>query len=191
MLRHWFSLRNLRMPSTAWLSEMLTQLVEARDGAQMLVTHPDCHIRRHRDRLHITPKLDDLAGTRSGRRGVRQGSRARPSAGRAKPSMAFPAYGGVLHFEPPARAGLDPGLAACPETADRLPAGGERLKPAPTARRAASNIITRRCNVPAWERAPAGGQRAGAVAVCRRHRHGLPQLGSGPGRWMRLRWEAV
>jgi tRNA(Ile)-lysidine synthase len=57
MLRHWFALRGLRMPSTAWLVEMVTQLVEARPDAQLLVTHPDCHIRRHRDRLHITPKL--------------------------------------------------------------------------------------------------------------------------------------
>jgi tRNA(Ile)-lysidine synthase len=52
------------MPSTAWLAEMLTQLLEAKYDAQLLVTHPDCHVRRYRDRLHLTPKLADLEGTR-------------------------------------------------------------------------------------------------------------------------------
>ena len=64
LLRYWFATRSLRMPSTAWLAEMVTQLVEARHDAQLLVTHPDCHIRRHRDRLYITPKLGELAGLR-------------------------------------------------------------------------------------------------------------------------------
>ena len=33
LLRHWFATRSLRMPSTAWLGEMVTQLVEARQDA--------------------------------------------------------------------------------------------------------------------------------------------------------------
>ncbi len=41
LLRHWFHTRGLRMPSMAWLSEMLVQLLEARYDAQLLVTHPD------------------------------------------------------------------------------------------------------------------------------------------------------
>ncbi|WP_025917651.1 tRNA lysidine(34) synthetase TilS, partial [Herminiimonas sp. CN] len=58
LLRYWFGSRGVRMPSTAWLSEMLVQLLEAKDDAQLCVTHADCHIRRYRDRIFMTPKLD-------------------------------------------------------------------------------------------------------------------------------------
>src|SRR5471032_1558622 len=96
LLRHWFAVRGLRMPSADWLSEMLVQLLEARDGAQPLVTHPDCHVRRHRDRLHITPKLQDLEGTREDEFDKTPGTSFGWSG---ETEMAFPAYGGVLHFE--------------------------------------------------------------------------------------------
>jgi tRNA(Ile)-lysidine synthase len=51
MLRHWFHTRQLAMPSTAWLVEMVTQLIEARDDAQLLVTHPELLFIIHSDRL--------------------------------------------------------------------------------------------------------------------------------------------
>lgn len=151
MLRHWFALRGLRMPSTAWLTEMVTQLVEARVDAQLLVTHPDCHIRRYRDRLHITPKLAELAGQRDpDDEGVlvKEGERFRWNG---ESSLAFPAYGGVLHFDE-AEQGLDAGwLRAQPLQID-FRKGGERLKPAPNRPTRALKYHYQACDVPAWER---------------------------------------
>jgi tRNA(Ile)-lysidine synthase len=151
MLRHWFGLRALRMPSTAWLGEMVTQLVEARHDAQLLVTHPDCHIRRHRDRLYITPKLADLAGQRDpDDEGilVKEGERFRWNG---EASLAFPAYGGVLHFES-AGQGFEAGwLRAQPLLID-FRKGGERLKPAANRPTRPLKYHYQACDVPAWER---------------------------------------
>ena len=151
LLRHWFALRGLRMPSTAWLHEMLTQLVEARHDAQLLVTHPDCHIRRHRDRLHITPKLADLAGQRDpDDEGVlvKEGQQFRWDG---EAQLAFPDYGGILHIDP-----ADQGLSAAWLRAQPLQIdfrkGGERLKPAPNRPTRALKYHYQACNVPAWER---------------------------------------
>ena len=151
MVRHWFALRGLRMPSTAWLVEMVTQLIEARPDAQLLVTHPDCHIRRHRDRLHITPKLAELAGTRDpDDEGVivKEGE---AFVWRGETELAFPAYGGVLHIEA-TEEGLDPDwLRAQPLLID-FRKGGERLKPAHNRPTRALKYHYQACNVPAWER---------------------------------------
>jgi tRNA(Ile)-lysidine synthase len=38
LLRHWFSKRHLGMPSTAWLEQMVAQLLSAREDAQPLVS---------------------------------------------------------------------------------------------------------------------------------------------------------
>jgi tRNA(Ile)-lysidine synthase len=151
MLRHWFSTRALRMPSTAWLAEMVTQLVEARHDAQLLVTHPDCHIRRHRDRLYITPRLAELAGMRDpDDEGiiVKEGQQFRWNG---EAQIAFPAYGGSLHFEQ-AEEGIDPDwLRAQPLEID-FRKGGERLKPAANRPTRALKYHYQACNVPAWER---------------------------------------
>src|SRR3546814_9729317 len=48
MLRYWFGLRGVRMPSTSWLQEMRSQLLQAKHDALFCVTHADCTIRRHR-----------------------------------------------------------------------------------------------------------------------------------------------
>jgi len=151
LLRHWFGLRALRMPSTAWLAEMVSQLVEARSDAQLLVTHPDCHIRRHRDRLYITPKLADLAGQRDpDDEGVfvKEGELFRWNG---EASLAFPAYGGVLHFEP-AGQGFDAAwLREQPLQID-FRKGGERLKPAANRPTRPLKYHYQACDVPAWER---------------------------------------
>ncbi|HEX8609903.1 MAG TPA: tRNA lysidine(34) synthetase TilS [Telluria sp.] len=151
MLRHWFALRSLRMPSTAWLTEMVTQLVEARHDAQLLVTHPDCHIRRHRDRLYITPKLADLAGQRDpDDEGifVKEGERFTWSG---EASIAFPAYGGVLHFDQ-AEQGFDGAWLRAQALLIDFRKGGERLKPAANRPTRPLKYHYQACNVPAWER---------------------------------------
>ncbi|NHZ64644.1 tRNA lysidine(34) synthetase TilS [Massilia genomosp. 1] len=151
MLRYWFGLRSLRMPSTAWLTEMVTQLVEARHDAQLLVTHPDCHIRRHRDRLYITPKLADLAGQRDPDDAglfVKEGERF---TWNGEASMAFPAYGGVLHFDA-AGQGFDSAWLRAQALQIDFRKGGERLKPAANRPTRPLKYHYQACNVPAWER---------------------------------------
>ncbi len=149
LLRHWFGTRGLRMPSTAWLEQMLAQLLDARPDAQLLVTHPDCHVRRHRERLYLTPKLAELAGTRD------ESDDGRPGqlftwAGEA--ARDFPAYGGVLHFEP-VEHGLDPAWLRAHTLEIDFRKGGERLKLAANRSTKSLKYHYQALDVPAWERA--------------------------------------
>ena len=188
MLRHWFGLRALRMPSTAWLSEMVTQLVEARHDAQLLVTHPDCLIRRHRDRLYITPTLTALAGQRDpDDEGVfvKEGE---AFSWNGEASLAFPSYGGVLHFDQ-AGQGVDAAwLRAQPLMID-FRKGGERLKPAANRPTRPLKYHYQACNVPAWERerlpvVSSGKDLLFAAGIGMDCHH----FGSGDGPFIVLRW---
>ena len=190
MLRHWFALRALRMPSTAWLTEMVTQLVEARPDAQLLVTHPDCLIRRHRDRLYITPKLADLAGQRDpDDEGiiVREGERF---TWNGEASIAFPAYGGVLHFDQ-AEQGMDPAWLRTEQLTIDFRKGGERLKPAANRPTRPLKYHYQASDVPAWERerlpiVSTGKQLLYAAGIGMDCHH----VTSGAGAWIALRWES-
>lgn len=152
MLRHWFATRSLRMPSTAWLAEMVTQLVEARPDAQLLVTHPDCLVRRHRDRLYITPKLADLNGMRDpDDEGVfvKEGQRF---AWAGEASIDFPDYGGALHFDA-AGQGFDAAWLRAQKLVIDFRTGGERLKLAHNRPTRPLKYHYQAFDVPAWERA--------------------------------------
>ncbi|MGZ8321296.1 MAG: tRNA lysidine(34) synthetase TilS [Telluria sp.] len=152
LLRHWFSTRGLRMPSTAWLAEMTAQLVEARPDAQLLVTHPDCHIRRHRDRLYITPKLADLPGMRDPEDEgviVKEGQKFTWSG---EASIDFPDYGGTLHFDQ-AELGVDAAWLRAQGLQIDFRKGGERLKPAHNRPTRPLKYHYQAFDVPAWERA--------------------------------------
>jgi tRNA(Ile)-lysidine synthase len=177
LLRHWFATRGYSMPSTAWLAEMLTQLLEAKYDAQLLVTHPDCHVRRYRDRLHLTPKLAELEGTREDQFDDKPGT---GFVWNGETELAFPAYGGVLHFEP-AEEGLDPdGCAAT--TGDRIPPRRRKTQAGAEPPDAPGQIPLPGAEHPAWERGrlPVV-KNAQPLAVRGRHRHGLP-LAAGAGR---------
>ena len=156
LLRHWFGTRGLRMPSTAWLAEMLAQLLEARPDAQLLVTHPECHVRRHRDRLYLTPKLADLAGMRerddANIPGLEKAGQDFHWQGEA--SLAFPAYGGVLHFDPVGEGGQGIDIVWLKSqllTID-FRQGGERLKLALNRPTKSLKYHYQAFDVPAWER---------------------------------------
>ncbi|MES2902376.1 MAG: tRNA lysidine(34) synthetase TilS [Pseudomonadota bacterium] len=190
MLRHWFALRSLRMPSTAWLSEMLVQLVEARPDAQLLVTHPDCHIRRHRDRLYITPKLTELAGQRDpDDEGVivKEGEKF---VWTGAASMQFPSYGGVLHFDE-AEQGVDPAWLREQKLVIDFRKGGERLKPAANRPTRPLKYHYQAADVPAWERerlpvVNAGKSLVFAAGIGMDCHH----FGTGSGPFIALRWVA-
>jgi tRNA(Ile)-lysidine synthase len=151
LLRHWFATRSLAMPSTAWLAELVEQLLEARDDAQMLVTHPHAHLRRHRGRLFITPRLADLAGMRDpdDEGIIDKHGEAFVWSGEAQ--LAFPAYGGVLHFEVSGQ-GFDPGWLRAQHLVIDFRKGGERLKLAPNRPTRSLKAHYQACDIPAWER---------------------------------------
>jgi tRNA(Ile)-lysidine synthase len=154
LLRHWFHVRGLAMPSTAWLAELVAQLLEALPDAQLLVTHPECHLRRHRERLYITPKLPELAGMRDpddeGVEGmlVKEGQ---VFAWSGEAQIAFPDYGGVLHFDA-ADAGLDAAWLRTQALQIDFRKGGERLKLASNRPTRSLKAHYQASDVPAWER---------------------------------------
>ncbi|OBV38626.1 tRNA lysidine(34) synthetase TilS [Janthinobacterium psychrotolerans] len=156
LLRHWFGTRGLRMPSTAWLAEMLAQLLEARPDAQLLVTHPECHVRRHRDRLYLTPKLEDLAGMRerddANIAGLEKAGQQFQWQGEA--DLAFPAYGGVLHFDQAEEdgQGIDSAWLKSQLLTIDFRQGGERLKLALNRPTKSLKYHYQAFDVPAWER---------------------------------------
>jgi tRNA(Ile)-lysidine synthase len=192
LLRYWFGTRGLKMPSTAWLDEMVAQVLDARDGAQLKVTHPECEIRRHRDRLLITPRLPDLAGMRDPDDiGVieKEGQSFRWNG---EGQIAFPDYGGVLHFEPASQGFDDEWLRARALQID-FRKGGERLKPAANRPTRGLKAHYQALGVPAWERERlpvvfAGADLLFAAGIGMDCRH-LREEASGE--LVALRWESV
>jgi tRNA(Ile)-lysidine synthase len=191
MFRHLFSVRGLAMPSTAWLGEMVSQLFSAREDAQLKVTHPACHIRRYRGKLYVTPKLPDLAGMRDPDDIgvlVKEGESFRWNG---EASLAFPAYGGVLHFEPSER-GFDPGWLRSQRLTIDFRKGGERLKPAANRPTRSLKAHYQALDVPTWERerAPlvwADRDLLFAASIGMDCRH----LREGQGGYIALRWESA
>ncbi|MYN27926.1 tRNA lysidine(34) synthetase TilS [Duganella levis] len=190
LLRHWFATRGYSMPSTAWLAEMLTQLLEAKYDAQLLVTHPDCHVRRYRDRLHLTPKLAELEGQREDQFDDKPGTAFRWNG---ETELAFPAYGGILHFEAveEGQDGLDPDWLRSQPLLIEFRRGGEKLKPAHNRPTRAIKYHYQALDIPAWER--------GRLPVVKNAKELLfaagigmdcHHLSNGAGR-IRLRWQAV
>jgi tRNA(Ile)-lysidine synthase len=178
LLRYWFASRGVRMPATAWLSEMRVQLLDARADAQLCVTHADCHIRRHRDRVFLVPRRDD------------DGMSALPFAFRwnGETQMRFAAFGGTLHFEQ-AEQGVDADWLRGQALMIRHRSGGERLKPAPNRPTRSLKQHYQALDVPAWERerlpvVTAGGELLFAAAIgMNSHHFGLGAT------CIRLRWE--
>lgn len=147
LLRCWFGERGLRMPSSAWLAELRGQLLGAKADAQLCVTHPDCHIRRHRGRIFLTPRRD---------RDQTDPAEIEPLAfawtGQA--SMAFPDFGGVLHFDPAAadQAGINAAWLREQALFIRLRSGGERLKLASNRPTKSIKYHYQAMDIPSWER---------------------------------------
>lgn len=141
LLRYWFALHDIRMPSTAWLSEMREQLLDAREDAQIRVTHVDCEIRRHRDKVFLTPRRNDAD------------LNVCPMVFRwnGEAQMSFPAYGGCLYFDQ-AEDGLDATWLHKQELLIRHRSGGERLKPAHNRPTKSLKHHYQTLNIPAWER---------------------------------------
>jgi len=148
LLRHWFGVRGIRIPSAAWLAEMTVQLLEARDGAQLLVTHPDCDVRRHRNRVYLVPKPKELAGAEEDEHDERPVQHFRWNG---EASIAFPDYGGTLHFEPAEEGILADWLQQQLLTIS-FRRGGERLRLAPNRPTRGLKQHHQAFGTPAWQR---------------------------------------
>ncbi|GGY42920.1 tRNA lysidine(34) synthetase TilS [Pseudoduganella albidiflava] len=148
LLRHWFGVRGIRIPSAAWLAEMIAQLLEARDGAELLVTHPDCEVRRHRGRVHLVPKPKELAGAEEDEYDERPVQHFRWNG---EASIAFPDYGGTLHFEP-AEEGIAADWLQQQQLTISFRRGGERVKLAPNRPTRGLKQHHQSLGTPAWER---------------------------------------
>ena len=142
LLRYWFGSRNIRMPSTAWLAEMREQLFTAKADAQLCVTHADCHVRRHRDRVFITQRHADIDPDEAPRICFTWNGGS---------EMAFAELGGKLFFEP-AMQGFPVTWLREQALVIALRTGGERLKPAANRPTRALKYHYQSCDVPAWER---------------------------------------
>jgi tRNA(Ile)-lysidine synthase len=142
LLRHWFGVRGVRMPSTAWLAEMRTQLLSARVDAQVRITHADCEIRRHRGKIFLTPRVD-------GDTYLSEQSLTFRWQGEAH--MHFPSFGGNLYFDA-ADEGADPAWLAGQDLQVRYRSGGERLKSAPNRPTRSLKHHYQTLDIPAWER---------------------------------------
>ncbi|GAB2874584.1 tRNA lysidine(34) synthetase TilS [Pseudoduganella ginsengisoli] len=149
LLRRWFSLRGLAMPSTAWLHEMLEQLLSAGEDTNLCVTHPECEVRRHRGRLLLAPRLPELAGMREDKfdDAPEQAFRWQGEA-----QLAFPDYGGVLHIEETLQGGLDAAWLQAQKLTIGFRSGGETLKPAHNRPTRALKRHYQALGIPAWER---------------------------------------
>ncbi|MBC7490808.1 MAG: tRNA lysidine(34) synthetase TilS, partial [Glaciimonas sp.] len=141
LLRYWFGLHDLRMPSSAWLSEMRDQLLSAKADAQICVTHPKCHIRRHRNRIFLTPR-DDLDREEIDPILFRWTGQA---------EIAFPIYGGVLYFDT-AEHGVAADWLRQQPLQLQYRSGGERLKLAFNRPTKALKYLYQAAGIPAWQR---------------------------------------
>ncbi|QAU34838.1 tRNA lysidine(34) synthetase TilS [Janthinobacterium sp. 17J80-10] len=181
LLRHWMSVQGVRMPSTSWLAEMRTQLLQAKADAQLCVSHPDCAIRRHRNLVYLTPKWDADA-TDVAPLSFRWQGEAR---------LEFPAYRGRLHFEP-APEGLDAAWLRAQNLQIRYRKGGETVKLAANRPTRSLKQHFQALGVPGWERpflplVMASQELLYAAGIGMDCHH----IGMGQGDYIRLRWEHV
>ncbi|MBY0238659.1 MAG: tRNA lysidine(34) synthetase TilS [Burkholderiaceae bacterium] len=190
LLRRWFHQRGLSMPSTAWLHQMLEQLLSAREDANLCVTHPECEVRRHRGRLMLAPRLPELAGMREDKF---DDAPEQAFRWRGETRIDFPDYGGVLHVDDaaPGQGGLAEHWLLQQALTLGFRSGGETLKPAPNRPTRALKRHYQALGVPAWERerlpvVKAGGQLlfAGGIGMDCHH------LSADGGKRLIFRWEA-
>ncbi len=141
LLRYWFGTRGVRMPSTAWLHELRTQLLEAKPDAQLCVTHADCELRRHRDyvmlcaKSTIDPELVD----------------PQQFSWQGEDVLHFPHFGGRLHFVA-AEEGVDAAWLQNQLLTIHYRSGGERLKLAANRPTKSLKHLCQALDIPSWER---------------------------------------
>ena len=117
LMRFWLSTLRVRMPSTARLAEMRSQLFGARCDAKITIAHDGLEIHRYRNKVYAAnKKINDI-------------DLAKPVEfiWRGESSMYFPQFRGWLFFETSSY-GVDPSWLKEQKLTLRLRQGGERLK---------------------------------------------------------------
>ncbi len=196
LLRYWFGVRGVRMPSTAWLQEMRSQLQTARPDAQLLVRHADCDIHRHRNRVVMTKRRTEADAEIEALSFKWDGASA----------LSFPAFGGTLYFDS-ADTGVDADWLKQQSLTLQLRSGGWQLKLAPNRSTRSLKYHYQAADIPAWERSrmplvtvgtprlAAPVRRAGVTpATSLLYAAGLGMdchhFSNGPGSRIALRWQA-
>lgn len=141
VLRYWISSHGVRMPSTAWLAETRLQLFNAKEDAQVCIKHPDCEIRRHRGHAFLIDRRIKVDSDMPPIRFLWNG----------EPSMTFPQFCGVLHFDD-VEEGIDATWLRGQTLQIRWRAGGERLKPASNRPTRSLKQHYQALDIPVWER---------------------------------------
>lgn len=117
LLRFWFSLLGVRMPSTARLTEIRSQLFEARHDAKITIKHDGLDIHRFQNKIHISNQV--LEGIES--------NKLIEFIWTGESSMYFPQFNGRMFFEI-SNYGVDASWLREQKLSLRSRHGGERLK---------------------------------------------------------------
>lgn len=145
LLRYWFGSRGMRMPSTAWLAELRSQLFDAKADAQILVRHPDCDLHRHRNRIVMTPRRALPDPERE------SAEDAVSFVWSGQQSLHFAHFGGALHFLP-AEQGIDAGWLHGRSLTLQARSAGWRLKLAANRATRSLKYHYQAADIPPWER---------------------------------------
>lgn len=187
VLRYWFAVRGVRMPSAAWLHELRTQLLDAKDDAQVCVTHADCHIRRYRNRVFMTPRQVPFD----------QDTPPQDFVWRGETMLAFPRFAGCLFFESGDR-GVSAAWLGGQVLSLCLRRGGERVRLAWNRPEKSLKYHYQQQDIPSWERPYlplilAGGKMLYAAGIgmdCRAQSDAAQDIGETDVRRIALRWQS-
>ncbi len=142
VLRHWARVRGLPPPDSRRLGQLLADLVRRRGAGGGQVDWPGAGVRRFRDRLYL---LDETSL-------ARLASPPRPAAWRAPEPLALGEGLGTLVAEPARGDGVAAALVDDRSLQIRWRAGGERIRPAPAARRRRLKSLMREAGILPWMR---------------------------------------
>jgi tRNA(Ile)-lysidine synthase len=139
LLRHFLQTRGAPMPQTVQLADMLQQLTQARDDAQVCVAFSDWQVRRYQGEVYAMPALPDFDATQC-------------IAWTNAVSVPWHALNMRVDFVPTTTAGISLAkLRAAPVTL-RFRQGGETLRPhANAAKRTLKNWLQEQ-HIPPWLR---------------------------------------
>lgn len=139
LLRYFLHVQNAPMPQSIHLDEMLRQLCEARQDADVHVRLGDCELRRYRDSVYLLPATGDP-------------DRDYVLPWQGETILDWPPLAARLHFSRVTGAGISlRKLQRAPLTL-RLRKGAESLRPHPAAPKRTLKNLLQEHHIPPWRR---------------------------------------
>lgn len=139
LLRYFLHSQGATMPQSTHLDEMLRQLCEARQDADLKVRLGDCQLRRYRDSVYLLPVTGDL-------------DRDYVMLWQGEAILDWAPLAAQLHFSHATGAGISlRKLQRAPLTL-RLRKGAESLRPHPAAPKRTLKNLLREHHIPPWQR---------------------------------------